>query len=167
MNWNCRQSHPCPSFHPSSPHHTIITPFSNILGFSLMGFRFFPRIAIGVGSAIKGRKVGWAETWGLERLRLLPMMASLAMASHCPAHPLPEPKLDRLVAAHWCSCSPRFDTAPDKRPPLNSSLPAPSSRQVFAPPPKLQRCPMGHSLAPKSLPPLLRNETGKVSLEHR
>jgi|YelNatPaOPRAMG01_1025707.scaffolds.fasta_scaffold147870_3 hypothetical protein len=31
MNWNCRQSHPCPSFHPSSPHHPIITPFSNIL----------------------------------------------------------------------------------------------------------------------------------------
>jgi hypothetical protein len=76
-----------------------------------------PHIAIGVGSAIKGRKVGWAETWGLERLRLPPMMASLAMASHCPAHPLPEPKPDRLVAAHWCSCSLRFDTAPDKRPP--------------------------------------------------
>jgi len=34
MNWNCRQSHPCPSFHPSSPHHPIITPFSNILPLS-------------------------------------------------------------------------------------------------------------------------------------
>jgi hypothetical protein len=126
-----------------------------------------PHIAIGVGSAIKGRKVGWAETWGLERSRLPPMMASLAVASHCPAHPLPAPKPDRLALAHRCSCSPRFDTAPDKRPPPNSSLPAPSSRQVFAPPPKLQRCPMGHSLAPKSLPLLLRTETGKVSLEHR